>query len=215
MAAVALNLRQPEQDQVEPGIGSIVIQEVDEDGAVLASGTDALGNDYASIYEIGAIMKTGYKDTQPVEVINNEANEQISVAYGTRDMRIDLDLYSYTEHKDTTSGVKWLSLEKIVLAKRFWKVAFYQRFKTGTNTYFIKKIFWKCIFEPKIEYTREAGQRKIIPCTLIPLIKASATADAEGGQHFKKMHVGWMLPFTVAGEGSTASGFEAQVEITS
>jgi hypothetical protein len=169
------------------------------------------------VYQIGAILKTGYKDTQPVEIINNEASEQIALSYGARELRLDLDLYGYVEHKDTTSGTKWFSLEKLVLAKRFWKVAFYQKFKTGTNTYYIKKIFWKCIFEPKIEYTREAGQKKIIPCSIIPLIKTSATADAEGGQHFKKMHVAAIVNFgaTAGDEGGATSGFENQGEVLS
>jgi hypothetical protein len=215
--AVAFSFLQPEQYQVEPGTGDIRCQEVDEDGVVLSTGTDCMGNAFASVYQIGAILKTGYKDAQPVEIINNEASEQIALSYGAREMRLDLDLYGYVEHKDTTGSILWFSLEKLVLAKRFWKVAFYQKFKTGTNTYYIKKVFWKCIFEPKIEYTREAGQKKIIPCSIIPLIKTSATADAEGGQHFKKMHVAAIVTFgTAAGEeGGATSGFENQGEVTS
>lgn len=218
MAATSFSFIQPEQYQIEPGVGYIRCMEVDEDGVTLSgAGADALGNDGGTLYEIGAVLKTDYKDTQPIETVNNEANEQIAITYGQRDMRLNMDLFGYTEYKNA-SPFAWFSLEKLILAKRFWKVAFYQRFKTGTNTYFIKKVFWKCIFEPKIEYVRESGAKQIFPVTIIPLIKTSAPADASGGQHFKKMRVASIMTLGVSAvtdEGSAACGMENQTEITS
>lgn len=220
MAAIYPSMKDGTQALFAKGSDVLRLVQVDEAGTVLtAAAADIFGNDG------GSIIETPFKRTSKWEmegsstaVVGEAANfigHTITTGVPTFSGEFIGDLNKFMA---LSTGTGKYILEELLLSglnNIYFKAAYYEpvAIKTAaaptTSTQYLKRIIWMCKFLPSVSKTFQADGLKIIPFTLLPEIKDSATDLGlnKGGKMWKTMLVNDI-------QAQASETFESQTEAT-
>jgi len=220
MAAVQTSYKDGTQSAMVNGSDVLRITQVDEAGTVLtAAASDFLGNDGGSIYELPFKRSTTWEIPATSSEIVPESGIAIgsTISAGQPVLRGEF-LGDLNKFAALSSGTGKHILEELLLSgldRLYFKACYYETTSIPTaaapttSTVYMKRILWMCKFLPGVSKTFQANDVKIVPFTIIPENKDSATELAlrKGGKMWKNLFVNSI-------QAIASETFESQTEAT-
>ena len=220
MAAVFTSLKDGTQASFVKGSDVLRIIQVDEAGAALsAAGADIFGNDGGSIYELPFKQSTTWEITGSSSEVVPETGFALgsTISSGAPQLRGEF-MGDFNKFLSLSTGTGKHLLEELLLSglsNIYWKAAYYEPVALPTagapttSTVYLKKVLWMVKFLPSVSKTFQASGLKIIPFTMLPEVKDSATelSAHKGGKIWKNFFVNSI-------QALASETFESQTEAT-